>query len=57
MTFDFSDPNQVLLFWVIYISATILGLVLLFLFCYWVIRLAVAHGMRSYRRWERSGEG
>lgn len=56
MNFDTSDPNQVLLFWVIYIGGSLLGLLLTFLFLYWIIRLGVAHGMRSFKRWERSGE-
>ncbi len=50
------DPNQVLLFWIIYAAVVILALILTFLFCYWIIRLGVAHGMRSFKRWERSGE-
>lgn len=56
MAFDFSDPNQVLLYWAIIVIGSILSLVLTFLFFYWIVRLGVAHGMRSYRRWERSGE-
>ncbi|MCH6229339.1 hypothetical protein MK786_01115 [Microbacterium sp. CFH 31415] len=56
MTFDFSDPNQVLLFWVMAIVVGILSLVLTFLFFYWIIRLGVYHGMREFKRWERSGE-
>jgi uncharacterized membrane protein HdeD (DUF308 family) len=56
MIFDFADPNQVLLYWVIVITISILSLVLTFLFFYWIIRQGVYHGMRSFRRWERSGE-
>lgn len=56
MTFDFADPNQALLYWVLVVTFSILSLVLTFLFFYWIIRLAVYHGMRSYKRWERSGE-
>jgi hypothetical protein len=56
MAFDFSDPNQVLLYWAIVMSASILSLIPMFLFSYWIIRLGVAHGMRSFRRWERTGE-
>ena len=50
------DPNQVLLFWIIYAAVVLLALILTFLFIYWIIRLGVAHGMRSFKRWERSGE-
>ena len=47
MAFDFSDPNQVLLYWAIVITAALLAVVLTVLFFYWIIRLGVAHGMRS----------
>lgn len=53
---DLADPNQAALFWIIYIAAAVLGLILTFLFFYWIIRLGVSHGMRSFKRWERSGE-
>lgn len=54
--FDFADPNQVLLYWVIVIVSSLIGLILTFLFFYWIIRLGVHHGMREFKRWERSGE-
>ena len=47
MTSDPADPNQVLLLVVITVVSSILSLVLLFLLRYWIIRLAVYHGVRS----------
>ena len=56
VTYDLADPNQALLYWALLIVSGLLGLIFTFLFCYWIIRLSVYHGMREYRRWERSGE-
>lgn len=47
------DPALVIAF---YVSAWLLGTVIGLLLLYLVIRTAITHGMRSYTRWERSGD-
>jgi uncharacterized membrane protein YhdT len=43
------------LLWVLSITAGLLGLIVWLLIAYWVLRLAIFHGMRAHTRWVEDG--
>ncbi|WP_424448832.1 hypothetical protein [Microbacterium arborescens] len=47
-------PNSDLL-WVFSVTAGLLALVITLLVTYWVLRLAIFHGMRAHTRWVEEG--
>lgn len=47
-------PNSDLL-WVFYVAAGLLSLIITLLIVYWVLRLAIFHGIRAHTRWVEEG--
>lgn len=48
--------SQAALIWVLYITLTVLGIVIGWLLLYSAIRAGVHHGLRSHTRWVDNGK-